>query len=460
MKPGHKILALVMFFATVCLGFAGWNERAREYASTYSTPYKDGFLSSLAATCNLKRVPYKKMVVNIEKWEVFSPEMEKGKLKVDVGLQRDAEGKVLRAPLAIYIPGSFVNLNDKQSNRWLNSLTRLGYHTVVFPNPFGTDFIKQVPISKFGTVTEEAKTVYGMIRRAFGLLRQMGALDGSVRIIGVSSGGFFTAAVAALDAEHKNPIITTDATILAPGFHLGRGMDRLDEYVEEQREPYQEMWLLRMYVKLRKICRMKDPSNPSEKVLRDSRGIVTFAGFYEELVNSVKRYDKTRSLNKVPKKGKALGQWRDRFAFSVYYDEFNPEGEKIIRGEHGHLYYWLGRAYKAGFPSIRVLTTTDDFFNDPGVWGDMKSNPLMDDALGVYGLMNDEKMWSRIQKDLIVLNHGGHYGFRSNPWFENFIRIAFGNNRPEVSRKETFKNLYLELEMLPFERDSLFRPLR
>ncbi|MBT3785548.1 hypothetical protein HOF92_11265, partial [bacterium] len=72
MKPGHKILALVMFFATVCLGFAGWNERAREYASTYSTPYKDGFLSSLAATCNLKRVPYKKMVVNIEKWEVFS----------------------------------------------------------------------------------------------------------------------------------------------------------------------------------------------------------------------------------------------------------------------------------------------------------------------------------------------------------------------------------------------------
>ena len=460
MNFARKLPMLICFFSTFSMIFPGWNEQVREYADTYSTPYKDGYLASLAATCKMKKISYDDMLVPVEKWKIFSQKMEKGFINVDVGLQVDPDHRVIKAPLAIYIPGSFVNLNEKQSNRWMDSLTRLGYHTAVFPNPFSLDFLKQIPLTRFGTLTDEAQILYEAIRNLHDLLRRRQVLNGSVRLIGVSSGGFFSSVITALDAEHPNPVITTDTTIMAPGFHMGRGMDRLDHLVDTHRNPYQEMSLVRMLIKLRRICRLEDPSNPPQQILEDGRGLVTFAGFYEELVDSVTRYDEIHSFGKVPGGGKALRRWRDQFKFSAYYDQFNPSGKKLIYSEAGHLYHWIARAYKAGFPSVRILTTTDDFFNDPGVWGSMEENPLTKDLDHRYGLMQDPALWERIQQDLIVLEDGGHYGFRTNPWFEGFIQAAFSTSGFNIKKWSQFNELFKEPEKDQIQTESLIHPLR
>jgi hypothetical protein len=429
--------------------FSEWDTSVIQHGLSFSTPYKDSFFASIAGTCGLKNIPYEEMSVKVEQKKVPTLGMVMGTLGIDIGLQRDKVGRIVKAPLAIFIPGSFVNLGERQPNRWMDALTRMGYHTLVLPNPLGTDFISKIPVEKWGSFTPEAETLYGVIRRMHSQLSRRGVLSGVVRIAGVSSGGFFTSIIIALDAEHRDPIINSDATIVAPGFHLGRGMDRLDGFVEELRQDFQEMSSLRLLYKLRKICRVKDPLNAGQNILRDSKGIVSFAGFYEELVSSVKRYDSVKRLNKVPKNpfpwtNEAYKEWRDQLKFAKYYADFNPEGQVIIRSKKGHLYYWLDRAYNAGFPSVRILTTIDDFFNDPGAWSPLESNPLRTGMGGVYDLMLDPTAWDKIQKDLIVLDHGGHYGFRNTPWFKIFLDLAFSFDRSTHPRRENFDSLYSE----------------
>jgi hypothetical protein len=381
-------------------------------------------------------------------------------LKVAVGLQRDSKNRIIRAPLAIFLPGTFGNLNEVMGNRWLDSLTRLGYHVVAFPNPFGTDFVSEIPISKLGTVTNEAENLYGVVREVFKKLRLLHGLNGTVRLIGISLGGFFTSVLGALDAEHPNPIFTTDMTIMAPPFHIGRGIDRLDALVDELRDPFQEMGLIKMYLKFRRACNLEDPTNPGQEVLTDAKGLVAFPGFYKGLMKSVKAYDKVRNLNYVPSEKKAYQEWKNRFKFSTYYKDLNQEGRKIILSKKGHLYYWISRAQAAGFPNIRVLTTTDDFFNDSGVWGSIEDNPLKDGMGGIYDLMLNEYEWDRIQKDIIVLKYGGHYGFRGNPWFENFIRLAFGSKKDRALQSHKFEELYPEPARKPIVSKSLRNPFR
>ena len=315
-------------------------------------------------------------------------------------------------------------------------------------------------MAKFGNLQDDAKTLYDAIRNLYDLLRRRQVLNGSVRLIGVSSGGFFSAIISALDAEHKSPIISQDTTIIAPGFHMGRGMDRLDRVVDEFRSEYQEMSMLRMLFKLRRICRLEDPSNPSEQILDDGKGIVSFAGFYEELVDSVTRYDEIHQLGIVPKRGQELQRWRDGFKFSAYYDQFNPGGKKALYTQEGHLYYWLARAYKAGFPSVRILTAEDDFFNDDRVWGGMAENPLAQELKGVYGLMKDPQMWSKIQENVLVLKEGGHYGFRTKPWFDGFIQAAFGPMNFQLRKWVRFKELFEQVDVHTLQTDSLLQPLK
>jgi len=438
------LLAILVF-----PGFSDWDLSVRQHALSFSTPYKDSFFASIAGTCGLENIPYEDMSVEVERKKVPTLGMVMGTLAIDRGLQRDRQGRLKKAPLAIFIPGSFVNLDERQPNRWLDALTRMGYHTVVVPNPLGTDFISKIPAQTWGSFIPEAETLYDVIRKVHAQLKRKGALSGPVRIAGVSSGGFFASMVIALDAEHRNPVINTDATIVSPGYHLGRGMDRLDGFVEELRADFQEMSSLRMLFKLRKICRVDDPVHAEPDILRDSKGIVSFAGFYEELVSSVKKYDDVKHLNNVPKNpfpwmNNEYRKWRDQMTFAKYFDDFNPEGKAIIRSEQGHLYYWIKRAYAAGFPSVRVLTTTDDFFNDPGAWGPLVSNPLAHGMDGTYGLMLDAAAWDRIQNDVIVLKNGGHYGFRNTAWFKVFLQLAFGTDHGAQVRQDRFENLYSE----------------
>lgn len=457
-----RACCLYFYFSAcfLCVPYCSWSDLVKNYAATYSTELKDGYVSSLIASCRASKINHREMDLKIETWEVFAADLEKGSIKVNVGLQRSKD-KIRKAPLAIFLPGTFGNINQTMGNRWLDSLTRLGYHVASLPNPFGTDYVKQIPMGKFGTITTEAQSLYDAIRDLHQKLRLQGALNGEVRLVGVSLGGFFAAIISSLDAEHSDPLITKDTTILSPPYHLGRGMERLDQLVDTYRDPYDGMSILRLYYRYRKLCKADSLDDIDEDQIHDARGLVAFQGFYKGLLRSIKVYDEVRNLNYVPKDKKEYEQWRNRFKFFTYFEDLNPEGKAIVDSEMGHLLYWAARAKRAGFPEFRILTAKDDFFNDPGAWDKRPPGDLGSVEGEESVLSQNQDLSEQIRKEVIILQNGGHYGYRGNPWFENFIRLAFGSTDDflMVARRRHFEIIYDEPPAAP-EIDILnFNPL-
>ena len=441
-----------VFVFLCCVGrlFSDWSPELRRLAHDYRAHHENGFMSSLTGTCHFTESFTKEAPVRVETWDIPTTMMEKGSLPVLVGLQRDQNFEVTNAPLIIYIPGSFVNLNDSQPKRWMAEFTSLGYHTVVFPNPWGTQFVERIPRGKLGSIAWEATLLYKALKDVHARLEAEKVLTGTVRLAGVSSGGFFSSAVSSMDAESHNPILS-EATLISPPVHFGRTLDRLDDLIEGSRDPYQDMFRLRLYWKYRSLCSIDSNENVSKDELDDAAGIAVFAGFYEELVNSVKAYDRVKGIDAVPRGffnwlNPAYRQWRSSFTFERYFQEYNPESKDLVQGKMGHIYYWISRAYKAGFANFRILTTTDDFLNDISLWAGYDENPLRVSLQSKYGVLEDREEWEKISDDVLVLQNGGHYGFRGSPWFSTFIRAAFSMDSKEHQDLRKFHRLYSDIQ--------------
>jgi hypothetical protein len=420
-------------------------------AKLYRSHHRDQFMSSLTATCRYPDVFKKKSPVKVQEWEIPTSLMKKGILPVLTGLQRHPSGELKRAPLVFYVPGSFVNLDESQPRRWLAEFTSLGYHTIIFPNPWGTQFVKQIPEGKLGSIEFESAVLYDVLQKTHQKIKEQGGLSGPVRIAGVSSGGFFCAVIAAIDAQREDSILNTDATIMSPPFHMGRALDRLDSLIDETREPYQDMYTLRTYWKYKTLCKLDPDKEMEQGHLKDAMGIAVFEGFYEHLVDSVKAYDKAKGIDSIPRGffnwlNPKYRKWRKKFTFETYFNEYNPEAKEVIKGEKGHLYFWIGKAYQAGFSSFRILTTTDDFLNDSSLWSGFDQNPLRLAMGSRYGTLGNPALWERITQDVVVLKNGGHYGFRGSPWFQKFIRLGFSRSDTDLLRVHQYSELYSDLQ--------------
>ena len=439
-----------VFLCVIGWTFSSWNPELRRLAEDYRAHHEDGFLSSLTGTCHFTESFAKEPPVRVETWNMPTTMMEKGALPILVGLQRDENSKVIQAPLIFYIPGSFVNLEDSQPKRWMAEFTSLGYHTVVFPNPWGTQFVEQIPRGKLGSIAWEATLLFKILKDVHTRLNAEKVLSGPVRLAGVSSGGFFSSAVSSMDAESHQPILS-EATLISPPVHFGRTPDRLDELIENSRDPYQDMFRLKLYWKYRNLCSIDSDENVSKDELDDAAGIAVFAGFYEELINSVRAYDRVKGIDAVPRGffnwlNPEYKQWRSSFSFERYFNEYNPESKELVQGKTGHIYYWISRAYKAGFANFRILTTTDDFLNDVSLWAGYDENPLRISLKSKYGVLDDRKAWEKISDDVLVLQNGGHYGFRGSPWFSAFIRAAFSIDPREHQDLKKFHHLYSDIQ--------------
>lgn len=405
----HKVLICLFLFSNTLFANSSWSPGLRNHAKSFQNAFEDGFASSLRGACfNLSRA-YSKMVVPIEDWEGNTTANESGKLPMKVGLQRGKDGKPRRAPLAFYIPGAFNNLSSRQPKRWMDELTQRGYHTVVFPNPWGTQFIKEKSHEAVGHVLNEGKAIYDSMRDVFSRLDENDLILGPVRLLGVSYGGFLTAMISAWDAENPEPILSMDSTIMSPPFQLGETLDRLDQYLDATADPFNGMNIASKLLKFRNFCKKESQSELEEGQLHEAMGLVSYVGFHDMMVNSVKVFDKVKGYDKIPDRhlgslSPKFRKWKKEFNFNGYIDTYDSSIRDLLKSEKGTLKYWVQRASDAGYNRVRVLVAVDDFLNDGSKWDGPKEK-------------------------LITLPDGGHYGYRHLDWYESFINLAFGDER-------------------------------
>ena len=404
-------LQIILLFSLVGMArgsAASWSDAIHEHASVYSHPYEDPFLSSLRGACRTLGTGYSNMSVPIHNWDAQTPMLHTGSFPTKVGLQTNEHGFAVKAPILVYIPGSFTNLSASQAKRWMWEHTRRGYHVVIVPNPWGTEFINRKPKQPIGNVEAEAATLYDGIRNIISKIKDLGADNGKIRLSGVSSGGYLAAIMMALDAEHQNPLFNMGANTYSVPYNIYDSILALDGMIDEVAPDFDELSYVSLVRKYKDLCSLEHPSDLEDQHLRDSKILVTMVAFHREIIRSVNVYDKIAETNKIPDRSWGVisskyREWKRNFRFRTYFENFAPDVEKLLQSEKGQIFYWINRAELAGSPGVNILTTDDDFLNAPGIWPKARN--------------------------IVILKDGGHYGFRHLDWFTSFIDKAYLNNR-------------------------------
>lgn len=406
-----QVVKLWLFSFAVAVMFsqtAEWSQDVLQHATKYLHPFEDPFVSSLRGACVPLGPDYSGMPVPVQNWNAETQLLTKGSFPAKVGLQVNDNGFAVRAPLVIYIPGSFTNLSYHQPKRWMWEYTRRGYHVVVVPNPWGTEFIGRGPTKPIGDVEHEAKTLYEGVRDIVDKIKDIGADGDQIRLAGVSSGGFLATIMMALDAEHEDPIFNLSATTYSAPVDMHASILEVDRLIDETDPEYGHISLPFLAHRYRKVCKLQDASELTEQHVKDSKGIVTFVAFHREIIQSVNVFDEISGLNKIPDRSWGMlssdyRKWRRAFRFRNYFDDFAPGVRELLMSEKGKIMYWSDRAEAANGPGVLFLTTDDDFLNAPTAWPK--------------------------GRNIVILKDGGHYGFRHLAWFSSFLDKAFTLNQ-------------------------------
>ena len=347
-----------------------------------------------------RNLVFKENPGNVKRGKVTSEHFYKGELIYRFGKARKVKGK---APLMIYLPGIFSRLISVQNNRMLKTFRKEGLHTLVFPNPLATDFIKQGPKYQAGNPLVEAEVIYQAIRDLVAKFNQDEILNGEIHLAGVSYGGFLSAVIAGLDASHEKPIITGNVTVISPPYNFLASMKRLDELAESTEEEYASSGLLRVLKRSLAIFGLDGRGEVNEDHLWDSRGIVAHFVFKEGFIKALRRYNKFNNQLNIPRKRKEYEKWYNEMTFSGYYKKYAFDSYQELDSAKGVIDYWMDLYNRNTGKFVRVVTAKDDFLND-----------------------ESGRDWDRYSLDqVVVLENGGHFGFRKEEWFDKFLREIY-----------------------------------
>jgi len=404
LRKTSLVQALVLFlFSYSAQANYQWPKEIRSHAKAFKMDFKDGFVSTIVGSCHTPNVKYSKVKARVSDLTLRVPDSFNNEVTVKLGLLEDKDGNLKKAPVAFYIPGAFSNKNIKQTRRYLDFFTKKGYHTITFINPWGTDYLNSSPKHKIGHISKEGKSMFYLVLKAYRYLQNRDLVKGQSRLAGVSYGGFVTAMVSAYNAEYNNPLNLKDSTIISPPILLGKTINRIDDYIDDNRG-FVKMNLLKILTRFKDICKAKSDDDISGYIRDNAEGIAVNNGFYDPFISSVRKYDKMNGLKKIPRVfwgllSKTYRKWKYNYSFKKYFAQYGPELEDELSSEKGELYYWIKRAKAAGHDKSRVMLAVNDFLNDP------------------QDIPNT--------KDIIVVPTGGHYGFRHLSWYSEFLDKAF-----------------------------------
>lgn len=399
------LLVCLCFFSNQTYAQGPWSEDVLDHIDNYYHPLENGFVSTVNGQCRGPNIYYWQMDTKIKNFRVRSSYMASKELPVKIGLQKNRDGKVIKAPLMFIIPGAFNNLSGRLPRQLTHAFTKLGYHTVTFPNPWGTQYIEEKPLYPIGSVVQEGQSLYEAMRFIHEAFSEQDILSGEVKLYGVSYGGFLSVMINALDAESDRPIINGAVTSVSPPFDLAQTLKRLDGFISET----QSFIGIGLFSTLRKglgLCLLKENESVDSKNIKNAKGLTISSGFHSNLISSLMAYDKAWRLRSVPHArlgsySPVFRRWMKGMSFTKFYETYNPMGLKSIQSDEGDLYAWMNRAQAAGSYHARIIVSQDDFLNE---------NQIMP-----YDSYNEET---------IILPNGGHYGFRSLNWYQQFQKKA------------------------------------
>lgn len=382
----------------------GWSTQAIKLGHEYQHPIHDGAVSSIWG--NLMPMVSAKLGghngITIRSRYIRSRHFKSGHIEFIESWPEDLVYQ--RLPVVIFNPGVFSPLWGDQTTDMIKRLSELGYRVIAFANPLDKDFVTLNPNFEVGNIYLQAQAIYEATQAIIGDYRRGGLMKGDPRFVGVSYGTFLTTLIAALDLKANNPIGVRDVTLFSPPFVLTESIGLLDKLIINTRKNGFELSSWRVLKGIWRILWLRGLSRreaTDSRLSIEARGILGEMVFRSGMARALKELDKLTGKVGVPKKRKARRQWRDSLLFSEIFSKYSPEFASSFTGSSGEqLTTWLDQLRAHDIP-IRVLSSKDDFINA---------------QIPVESFGEDE---------IIVLEAGGHYGYRSLDWFSDLVNISF-----------------------------------
>lgn len=349
---------------------------------------------------------------------------------VTLNLRRDAQGKLLKAPLVTVFVGIHGNGWADRFDRFIiRMLSSLGNHVLVLPNSFSDNYTQAQPHFPATSMLAESRISYDLMHA----VTEQGHLPKDAvtetRVLGYSYGAVMASILASeslkYDRETGRPrTLDGDVTIVAPLLHLRNGQRQLDNFIQSYEDSsYTD--LLNGYLGM---------LGATEMTAQGARAVIggVFEGQLTQTLMNMKPVahrlrnpnvpnaqpgDLVENFQQVPNSAWFDPRYSD-FKSKVRYEEKMGEvtySDSFYDGRTTHLALWLLRNKKLGGPPISFIAAKDDPLNVLDRWQYEDPRFPLKEADG----------------NLLLIEHGGHGGFLATPWFKDLMATRFGVKKAE-----------------------------
>jgi hypothetical protein len=390
---------------------AEWSDAAHKLADQFVSVFEDTYVATSWGAVHMQ-LQLPSTSAKIEEKQISTPGYElpfhfKQALLRKCGKKKC--GRVVKAPLMIFLPGMFSDIKSYRTDRFIDLFTDRGYHVVLLPNTWSPDAIAQRPRMLPGDIQPEATAMQQAATRIIANIHaDFGDVISSVNLSGESYGTILSSVFLDTDRRSTNSIITGSTTLISPIMQMNDTLDTLDESMDRVLPEFEKWNFSDVVQNFFGYLTAKTQTDLSAAQVHAGEIFFSFEGFNPNLVKTINAMEDTFHFGKVPvfKNDDEKKAWTDHTRFkATYFNQYAPGLAAKYQGEKGSLAYWLGGSGWLTNGKLRVLFSLDDFVN--------AKNP------------NDARNTFR-PADQIALPHGGHSGFLSYPWFDQFAPVALG----------------------------------
>jgi hypothetical protein len=395
---GSLLLALALLLHSA---HADWSEDSRQWQTGFeSSPMLFADPHMLEVWTAVRDQSVRDAHVSIE--TVQDPRFETGSFKVALQTKRDWF-RAKKAPLILYLPGLFDNMEDHSAMLAAAFFSERGYHVVVPSNPWSIEFLKHQPKFDPGTLNTEASVMLAALKFA---IQKIGSENISrVEISGESYGAMLAAIAYAEDQQSATPLIDGNATFFSPPLDMTVAISNLDQGIDATQSSFDSCVSAGPLLKTDNEClEHTEESQMSGEVIQCS-GPLVYEGFHSGLVDAVEEFHSFRPTGTIPTDNGARKQWAAELRFNSLLSEYLPQSQSLIESGQGSLLYWLNQLGPDSIKKVRIFTAKDDFLNIGLKW-----------PVGVSSLRAE---------NLMEVPWGGHVGYMQLKSFQGLLDTAF-----------------------------------
>ncbi len=301
--------------------------------------------------------------------------------------------------LILVIPGMFSNANDSIALKSYLYFRQHDHHVAVLPNPWSPQFIMASNNEILpGDLQAEADALLALSKTIIEHIGKENITE--VELYGESYGGFAAAVMSALDEEN---LISGQVSVLSAPLHFMHTANSIDQLMNLQlsrKSEYSSWSKYRVFFNYLTASGKEDLIPLSENW---TNYIVIVEGFQKNLKKTFKLLDSKLATN-----------YSDRIdiaSYNIYLDTYGKSLKMGMESETANLSHWMNLAIQKN-KKLRVLVTKNDFLYNSESW--QKFSPEQ-----------------YTESQLLVLPTGGHLGYLSFPWFQEFFSVNWGEKARE-----------------------------